>query len=657
MPNETNSRCPYYTRIPKERRANLQWRLAVCRRAMVDAEFREGIRQMCADDPLFFILGFVWLVEPRGEDSDDPDAEAKPVVVPFIPYDHQERAALAIAGALGKRDIGIEKSRSEGATWLILAFFLWLWLFKPMCYLGVVSKDELTMDSSKAGALMSKLAWLITRMPAWMIPRGYDEDKHRSRSEHTITNPENGSLFSGFAATGTIASGDRLFAILVDELSKFALGKKGADYQALTSVQAVSNCRIIVGTPYGSSGAYYDVMHEKTSNMVKVVLDWKENPTKNRGMYRMDESGVVHDLNKSCPLTQRQRDQLQTVHGRLKLRGYRVADKVRSPWLDDQCERPLATPQTIAQEVEMDYGGSTDKPFDAKNIELLIARHARAPVQVGVMKPVIEGLRMEPRWIRSKGGNCDLWCPLGGPLMTPPKRAYGAGVDVAFGSGGDFSSNSVLFIGDLATGEQVFQFVSSSTMIPEFAWIVAAACKWFWNAMLNWDSKGAAGTMFTRQILEYCKYYEIMYTDSAEGEKKPGTYHHDDESKSVYLNDTLEDSLCDELIIRSEDTLAEFGQYGFKNGKITHMAAVKTTAEGSKGRAHGDRATAAAMFNIVRRQLKGSVEPTPERPPDNNGPPVRVSWSCASNRILDNLESKNHHRATGPYANRPRPIR
>lgn len=622
MPEISLPKYPFYQRVPKDRRKNLEWRLAVCRRAAVDAEFRDDLRQMCADDPLFFINGFCWVFEPR-------NVPPKSKVLPMILWDDQERCALTVKAGWGKHDIAVVKSRGRGFTWLIMWLLAHSWLFEDMFTFGLISKDEDSVDKKgDLSTLMPKLDWGIPRLPSWLRPKKVE------RTAGKLVNLDNGAIGAGYAATGDAASGGRVQVFFMDEQSKFP---KTAAYAVMDSTQHVTNCRIMGSTPKGDSGPFYDRCND--GETVKVVMHWSEGPTMNRGLYRVtkDREIVVLDpVNNPLPCSI---DELHDMHRRLENRGHRVENTLRSPWYNSACL--VTTPLSIAQELDCNFGKSEEKAFERDTIDSLIERTAREPSREGRMKVNDQA---EATFQMMKGGNVKLWCPLGGPNLSPPKHAYGAGADVSFGTGGDYSSNSVLIVGDLHTGEQVFEFAASTMRVPEFARLCVAVCKFFWNATLNWDAHGPAGTIFTQEVMERLNYFNILYsTVDYSGPmnarqtqvKKPGWHKHDDSSKATYLSECIEDCLADLTVLRSRLTLNEFGEYGFKNGKIAHMKALRTESEANKPGAHGDRATAASMFNIVRRAMGGQLEPVEDRPPDENGPLQRVPWSCMANRLLD----------------------
>lgn len=611
---------PHYHRIPTDLRENLRWRIAVAELALEDAEFAADIRQMCEEDLLFWLIGFAWVFEPRAI----PPA---PKILPFILYPHQIQAAKTLDKWWGIRDMVVVKSRTQGASWLVYGGkSVHSFLFHPNFAMGVMSRDEPSVDiRGNVSKLIPKMDFQLAKQPVWLRPEKLD------RIQMQLGNPDNGALIEGEAATGDAFSGDRKLVVAKDESAKFP---KNLDSEVEDSLQHVTNCRIDISTPKGDVGVFFEKAHDP--EIIRIEMHWTDNPVNNRGMYDVTAAGEILPVDpENNPIPREYLAKIHDEHARLEQRGFKIEGTRRSPWYNNECLR--STPLSIAQELDMSFGRSAEKAFDRDVIKSLVTRHARAPVQTGKLH-VEDDLSV--RFQSLHGGRVSIWCPLGGPDRRPPKRNYGVGGDVALGTGGAFSSNSVLIVGDLHTGEQVFEFASNSIKVTEFARLAAAVCRWFWDAVINWDSNGGPGVLFTQELMERYKYYNVHFTHADQmganrtSGNRPGTFHHDDESKSIYLTDTIEDALTDQVFFRSEATLKEFGEFGYKGGKLVHLKADRTKAEGAKGKAHGDRATAAAMFNIVRRQLGYGQLEVPERPPDPHGPLVQVPWSCPANRYL-----------------------
>src|SRR5688572_9934103 len=117
----------FYRTVPKTLCENLEFRANLRTRAAKDAGFRRAMMTACRDDVLFFFGAWCWLHEPRKLDG--PNGKALPHVIPFITWPHQEDAVLKIVERLGFGDIGINKSRGEGASWIGVLLALHNWLF------------------------------------------------------------------------------------------------------------------------------------------------------------------------------------------------------------------------------------------------------------------------------------------------------------------------------------------------------------------------------------------------------------------------------------------------------------------------------------------------------------------------------------------------
>lgn len=640
-----SDRFPYYDLVPKDRAKNLRFRIAVRERCLVDADYRAAIKQMCEQDVLLWMQLFCFVFEPRKEKG----RKNKPRILPFILWPHQEENGKIAEQLWGVEDFMAEKSRAEGVSWYFLNRGLYSWLHEPLFVMGLISKDVDSVDKKgDLNALMPKLDWQLTKLPYWMLGR-FNPRNDRTYTDHKLVNPNNGAIIVGYSATGDAASGGRTTVFFKDERAKFP---REVDQDLEDSLQHVTNCQIDVSTPKGDSGVFYDKAHDGTT--VKLIYDWKDNPTKNQGLYRVEDGEIIVVDPDNNPLPPGYLEQLPTIHAQLEKKGFAVEGTTRSPWYNRECLRS-GKPVSVAQELDRSYGRSEESPFDKGKIEKFAVILCREPLLRGIIKV---NDQIEATFQPTANGQAKLWCPLSGATLSPPKRAYGAGVDIGFGTGGDNTSNSVLIVGDLATGEQVFEFVSYSMLLPDFVRMVVAVCKWFYGATLNWDSNGGAGGTMTKYLERY-DYWNIHYTEAVESgrdrnpAKKAGTWNHTDEAKAVYLGETLEDVFTKDLVPRSLLTLMEFCQYGFKNGVIVHKRAQRTKSEGSKGKAHGDSATGLAMFNIVRRYMAGTLEPTPERPPTGDWRTAPdVTWSCPAMRLKANLR-RNDRSRTGPYANRP----
>ena len=120
----------------------------------------------------------------------------------------------------------------------------------------------------------------------------------------------------------------------------------------------------------GPAGAYYDLISDDESNMDKIILDWKDDPQKSAGLYTSEDGRIKvldedHEFPQDYPF---------------------IADgKTRSPYYDWECKRPLATPQSIAAELDRSFGGAAYSYFDGVLIDHLKQTTSRDPYQRGVL--------------------------------------------------------------------------------------------------------------------------------------------------------------------------------------------------------------------------------------------------------------------------------
>ena len=151
---------PFYSRVPKEPGRNLDYRMRLLDLATKSEDVRQQLWCMSSRDRLFFINSFCYVYEPRSS-----------AILPFLTWDFQDRCILLLEDAIGKQDLGMEKSRDMGATWIVLTTFFWKWMFRRRQAYGLVSRNEDAVDKKDdPDCLMWKLDFLLENLPHWMRP-------------------------------------------------------------------------------------------------------------------------------------------------------------------------------------------------------------------------------------------------------------------------------------------------------------------------------------------------------------------------------------------------------------------------------------------------------------------------------------------------------
>lgn len=588
---------PYIGYVPKDIAKNLRWRQRVRRAAHADLELQADLKQACFEDVLFFFNFAGWCYEPR----------ASWKVRPFVTWPHQDPAIVAMDEAITHAEeteepttVVADKSRGQGATWIFLLVFLRRWLRDPLFTAGVVTRNEKLVDSLRnPDALMWKIGWELEMLPRWLLPKGWNAGKHRSLTDHSILNPETGATIVGEAATGDIGRGGRRTVWGLDEFGAFAEERLGIDYKVLDSVNHNTNCKIIVSTHHGDQGAYYEIATEEPSTSIKVILDWKDNPTQNRLMYRYakgltfavrnEEAAEVAGYTEAC--------RRQGIYDRLSRRGFKL-DGIRSPWYDAKCMEAGATPRGIAQELDRNPHGAAPKLFDSETIASVKAKCCLPPLLRGRLVYDSETLEMRPPYVaQSDSGELRLWVQPDS-LGQMPRGKYKIGIDISSGTAGTHTSNSVACVINTFTGEQVAEWVSNAMIPSKFAQICAILGHWFDKAELIPEANFGAG--FLRVLIDELAYPNLYYRENEiEGihkkTKKPGFWTGSDDIKFKLLEQLQIGMAEGAFTPRSKELLEECPEYEWKNGRIVHVGSARTTDEGSKGKAHGDRVIAAAI--------------------------------------------------------------
>ena len=613
---------PFYSQLEKRHRAILHWtdrgkranilyrRDRLRNRAISDVGLQRDLREMCREDTLFFFVLFCWLLEPR----------KVPRIIPFVPWPHQIPAIKMLDDCWGVSDMIWEKSRGEGATWIVCNRMLKDFLFRPMFQGGIASKsaDDVDKDDHMS-SVMPKREWQLKRLPEWLKPnmRRVHGDKR------LLANLDNGAVITGHAAIEDLGTGGRKTVWLWDEVAKFP---RGADRAALDSTAPTSDCRLLVSTYKGTDNEYYR-MAKSPGLTPMVILRWEDNPTRNRGMFRIQDYQIVpvDEAKYGIPSGEfvAKWEQYRTE---LENRRFEFADgKMLSPWFIAECIRPGATPQQIAQEYDRNPEGTEYQFFSAAMVERRKLESSTKPKWRGEIQ--IDD-QYQPRFIVNPNGPLRLWVAFGSDKMPQISNPVVIGCDIAQGTGGDMSSNSVAAVFDSVTGEQICEYVTRRENPTEFADSVMALGNAFRfgqsRAYLNWEHDGATGKLFFARIRDL-NYGNIYMRDAADTRgkqktKRPGTLSQLDKANNLAV---LRDYYNKKSIqIKSEQGHDELMMFIYNiDGKVVHARAKTTEDLASRGASHGDRGIAYSMA-VLGMKDRPAVSKKVKRDP----PPGSMGW-------------------------------
>ena len=559
--------------IPKDTLENLEYRKYVFDKCTDDPEYRKKVWANCCLSSHYFINTFGWVYEPR-----------KAINLPFITWDFQDEVLDGCRESFGRRDIGVEKSRDMGMSWIFLAAIFHRWLTSPLFAAGLVSRNEDMVDKSgDPDTLMWKLDFLYKNLPSWMQPI-------RNRVKLMLENKSNGSTISGYAATSDVGRGGRKTVFLMDEAAAF---KTTDGYQAWASTSQTSDCRILLSTPAGNTGIFFDEMHRDESPMLKFRFHWTRHSEHRRGMYRVDGRGVNKDKDYNYPVGYkfiRDDSRIEPRNG------------WRSPWYDEECLR-IGVPALIAQELDIDYGGSGSPYFAREIVNRHLKQHTKPWIHRGFLD--FEEKTWKGTYTPSDKGNLFLWCELDA-ADRPQAMTAGdivIGCDIATGKGGEMTTNSVAAVANRSTRE-VFAELATNTMDPSvFAEQVAALRLWLqgpYGLPFLIPEANGPGEIFIKRMREIQPARIFRRTVERKISKKKGDQYgwwSDINTKRLLLADFQNALRKDTIIVRHQAVLAETKHYVYlaNTGKIEHDRAMDGLDPTATKENHGDRVIAYSL--------------------------------------------------------------
>ena len=224
----------------------------------------------CKHSVIYFINAYCRLYEPRNA------AKGLPTNIPFKLRPKQEELVTWLLEREETTTSGlIEKSRDEGMTFLICAFFLHHWLFVPG-FAGTIGsrKLELVDQLGDPKTIFAKFRYMLYQLPKWMLPKGFKASEHDN--VRRIVNPSNEASVVGEGGAQA-GRGGRSTIYFYDE---WAFNETPETVDAAISQN--SDIRIKGSSYYGPNHFYREVI----SGIFKVfTLRWQDNPDKDDAWY------------------------------------------------------------------------------------------------------------------------------------------------------------------------------------------------------------------------------------------------------------------------------------------------------------------------------------------------------------------------------------
>jgi hypothetical protein len=448
-----------YRQVPKDIEGNLEWRDWIAERCGRDRRAQGDQREACKYDLLFWLNTFGWTFNNKKGSWDDWR------VLPFLTYPFQDELFGWMEERLGKEDMCLVKSRQMGATWCVCALFTHRFQFWPRMAFGMVSKEERLVDGTPR-ALFTKIEFLLKQQPGFLWHwRGKPIFEH---FHMRFLNLQNDSTIEGSTTTGSTFCGDNYTAMAHDEMADRELEPGRRE---LAASQFATNSRIFFSTPQGAVGAFAEVAHNPA--IARRDFHWPLHPEYSQGLQKLPN-------------------------------GY-----LTGPWYEKERKR-LVVPALIAQELDLDFAGSSSPFFPADLIERLLREEARPPVMRGRLE---HRSGSEPLFIEDRNGPLLLWMCLDAMGRPPVDDRFVVADDIGAGVG---ATPSVASVADRKTREKVAELVATGLYPDQFAELSVALARWFNDAFLIWESNGMTGQVFGNRVVAL-GYQNIYYRRDERG--------------------------------------------------------------------------------------------------------------------------------------------
>jgi len=582
--------------IPKEPKANMEWRVATFEKADKRPSFRKDLCLWMKDSPILFFNLCLWTLKFF---KYDPETGAKSPEKwrerPFCTWPCQDREILRAVRCIETGDnIWGLKTREMGWTWLCLGVLKHRGIFYEHQHMLVASrKEEEVWSEDDPDTLFYKLMYDLgpPNMPEWVCPTP-KVNKLKLKFTHTS------STIVGESTNVDIGRSGRMDIAMVDEAA--AIEKLGA---INNSLEDAAGTRWYIST--SKTGSEFNGL-AASPDFEKANMGWFEHPEKSHEMMEVK-------VDKEHP------------HG------------LTSTWHQRQVER--RKPRDLAENVNMSLEGSGDLIFAPNVVQGHRDRNVRRPDYIGDVvfaESLYDGQlqdattdpdtlfsgdqnlrRREHRHIRfepNRYGRWKLWTELipdgrEAQLRPPQDTLYGVSCDPGDGAQ---AANTAISVFDLVRRIQVAAFCSSDYGARDASRIAVAAALWFGGMRLPliiWETNGAGGSMTA--ALSKALRYPHLFKRSVKGRRsnkktKQLGWGSTLIEKRILLDEYADTMMSDSMITVDSDALLEASSFVvFERGGIGQASTLDDTTQARE--AHGDRTIANALGWMLCREAPSEM--------------------------------------------------
>jgi hypothetical protein len=255
---------------PTTQEENILYRVSLLNKSEENTNAQEACRVAAAGDFEWFCNSFLWTYDPREADPHKP----------FILWPKQKQFTDWIETLYQRSQTGekinavIDKPRGIGASYTLMAWVLWHYLFHDFTVRIGSRKEDYVDMKGDPDTLFAKLDYMLERLPEWLVPE-------QSRA-YLMIRPQNsasGNSIVGESANPNFGRGGRKNAIIFDEFGFWDWSKSSWE-----SAGEATNLRIAVSTPpeSGRDSHFFKLLTGQAGKIMKFEFDWSDDPRRDK---------------------------------------------------------------------------------------------------------------------------------------------------------------------------------------------------------------------------------------------------------------------------------------------------------------------------------------------------------------------------------------
>ena len=270
----------------------LEERVLLLERASKNKQLQEIEMEMCRREPMHFFNNYLYT--DKNSNLYWPEY---PDVIPFIPYPYQEECIKEVWDSIEKWEpVFIEKSRQMGFSWLIMAIFVYGFLFHNHKYLVLSQKQDDVDKKWDMKSLFEKARFMLRNLPDWMLPVGWKGNDSYNKYM-SISRPDGTWSITWESANPNASRWGTYKAIFPDE---FAFQSNATEINR--AMMAASPCRIYTSTPNWKWNEHYRMREMAMAGKIKWLrYHWSDHPLYTQERYNkkiasMDKVSIAQEL-------------------------------------------------------------------------------------------------------------------------------------------------------------------------------------------------------------------------------------------------------------------------------------------------------------------------------------------------------------------------